>query len=74
MISVMTPNHFLKNIIKKYHLKYINVHGIRHTVASLLSQSGIPVKQVQLQLGDADVSVVLNTYTHVDDALKKRND
>ena len=67
----MTPNHWLDRIIKKYNLKKITPHGLRHTVATLLSQSNIPVKQIQLMLGDSSTDVVLNTYTHADEQQKK---
>ncbi|WP_223602592.1 tyrosine-type recombinase/integrase [Lentilactobacillus otakiensis] len=36
----------------RFQLKRISPHGLRHTVATLLSQSGIPIKQIQMQLGD----------------------
>ncbi|WP_081637861.1 tyrosine-type recombinase/integrase [Lentilactobacillus otakiensis] len=39
-------------IIDRFQLKRISPHGLRHTVATLLSQSGIPIKQIQMQLGD----------------------
>lgn len=72
-LSLMTPNHWLNDIVKQYSLKRITPHGIRHTVATLLSQTGISVKAIQLQLGDSDASLVLNTYTHLDESIKKRN-
>lgn len=71
LLSLMTPNHWLTKIINRFNLKQISPHGLRHTVATLLSQSGIPIKQIQMQLGDSDASIILNTYTHVDEAIKK---
>lgn len=77
MLSLMKPNDWLDSIINGYNkshnnkLKRITPHGLRHTMATLLSQSGATIKQVQLQLGDSDVETVLNTYTHLDEKLKK---
>lgn len=42
---------WLTHIITKYDLKYITVHGFRHTHASLLFEAGASIKQVQAQLG-----------------------
>ena len=69
--NLMTPNHWLNRIIKKYQLKHITPHGLRHTVATLLSQSNVPAKQIQTMLGDSTLEIVMNTYTHVDDQQKK---
>lgn len=70
-LSLMTPNHWLNEIIQQYNLKRITPHGIRHTVATLLAQSGISIKAIQLQLGDSDAGLILNTYTHLDESIKK---
>lgn len=70
-LSLMTPNHWLNDIIQQYGLKRTTPHGLRHTVATLLSQTGISVKAIQLQLGDSDASLILNTYTHLDESIKK---
>lgn len=78
LLSLMKPNTWLENIISKYNrthdgqLNRITPHGLRHTMATLLSQSGATVKQVQLQLGDSDIETVLNTYTHLDEKLKMK--
>lgn len=77
LLSLMKPNTWLHNIITKYNrthkdqLKQITPHGLRHTMATLLSQSGATMKQVQLQLGDSDLETVLNTYTHLDEQQKQ---
>lgn len=81
LLSPMKPNKWLSNIIDRYNknhthkndvrLKSITPHGLRHTLATLLSESGATLKQVQLQLGDSDLDTVLNTYTHLDEQMKK---
>lgn len=60
------------NIVKRYELPSINVHGFRHTYASFLMQSGVMPKQAQVLLGHKDVKTTLNIYTHVSDDDKQK--
>jgi integrase len=41
------------------------MHDLRHTCATLLLSSGVPVKVVSELLGDASVSITLDTYSQV---------
>ena len=54
-------------------------HDLRHTAATLMLKEGINSKVVQERLGHADISLTLNTYSHVlpsmqDDAADKLDD
>ncbi len=40
-------------------------HGLRHTTATLLLGKGVHPKIVQELLGHANVSITLDTYSHV---------
>ncbi len=40
-------------------------HDLRHTAATLMLQQGIHPKIVQECLGHSDISMTLNTYSHV---------
>lgn len=51
--------------LKANNLRYIRLHDLRHTHATLLLQSGVNVKTVQDRLGHSDVTITLNTYAHV---------
>ena len=51
--------------LKAHNLPHIRLHDLRHTHATLLIQSGVSPKVVQQRLGHADVTITLNTYTHV---------
>ncbi|MCT3248133.1 site-specific integrase [Lactiplantibacillus plantarum] len=62
---------WLVRILNKYHLKYITVHGFRHTHASLLFEAGASLKQVQERLGHSDISTTMNVYAHVSKHAKK---
>ena len=59
-----TPSHIFRNIIKKYNLKKITFHGLRHTNASLLISQQIDVAIVAARLGHAQISTTLNFYVH----------
>lgn len=58
-------NKWLKIIISETNLPGITPHHFRHTHASLLLQSGIPIKEVSERLGHKDIRVTLEIYSHV---------
>jgi integrase len=41
------------------------VHDLRHTTATLLLAQGVPARVVMEILGHSQISVTLNTYSHV---------
>ena len=51
--------------MKKHQLPDANLHGLRHSYATALIAAGVSAKVVQHRLGHSDVSITLNTYTHV---------
>jgi len=66
-----TPNDF-SNLIKIYKkclqdagLPNLRFHDLRHSAATLMLQEGINPKIVQERLGHSDISLTLNTYSHV---------
>lgn len=54
-----------KDLLKKLGLPNVRFHDLRHTAATLMLQQGIHPKIVQERLGHADISMTLNTYSHV---------
>lgn len=54
-----------ERFLEKHNLPHIRLHDLRHTHATLLIQAGISPKVVQQRLGHSDVTITLNTYTHV---------
>ena len=46
-------------------LPEIRFHDLRHTAATLLLMQGVNPKIVQERLGHSDISLTLNTYSHV---------
>jgi integrase len=56
--------HF-KTVLAQAGLPDIRFHDLRHTAATLMLQQGTHPKVVQERLGHADISLTLNTYSHV---------
>src|SRR5450759_4770989 len=52
-------------LLRKTGLPLIRFHDLRHTAATLMLQQGVHPKVVQERLGHADISLTLNTYSHV---------
>jgi len=46
-------------------LPRIRFHDLRHTCATLMLCEGVHIKIVQELLGHADITITLNTYSHV---------
>lgn len=63
--------HYFKHILDKYNSIYkvqlpkITPHVCRHTYCSNMAKSGMNPKTLQYLMGHSDISVTLNTYTHV---------
>lgn len=65
ILSPTDPRRWLHEIIKDTSLPAINIHGFRHTHASLLFDAGMTLKQVQHRLGHGDMKTTMNVYTHI---------
>ena len=57
--------HNFKRMLKRAGLPDIRFHDLRHTAATLMLQQGTHPKIVQERLGHSDISMTLNTYSHV---------
>ena len=55
----------------KNNIQRIKFHDLRHTHATLLLLQGIDLKTIQHRLGHSDISMTMNTYTHVLDELHR---
>lgn len=58
------PYKILKQIIKKYGLKDITFHGLRHTSISLQISSGIQAQIISKRAGHSNISITHNIYSH----------
>ena len=79
-------NNILYNIVKAYNkdelkkakkehrkaelLPKFSAHVLRHTACTRMAEKGMDIKVLQYLMGHSDISVTLNTYTHLklDDA------
>ena len=58
------PYKILKYIIKKYNLKDITFHGLRHTSISLQISSGIQAQIISKRAGHSNIAVTHSIYSH----------
>lgn len=62
----------LDRLIAQAGVPRLTIHELRHTWATLTIQAGIPIHVVSRWLGHASVSITMNIYAHVTDALEKQ--
>lgn len=67
-----TLSKVFKKILKRYGLREITFHQLRHTNATLLINSNVDINTVSERLGHSNVATTLNVYTHVLDDTKKQ--
>ena len=59
-----------QTLLKRYGLRKIRFHDIRHSCASLLLKNGVNPKLIQEWLGHSDISTTMNIYAHLDTTTK----
>lgn len=54
------------NFMKKHtdEIRFLSLHKLRHSYASICIADGMDIKSVQETLGHSDAKVTLNTYAH----------
>ena len=63
-MSANIPLHRLRAIQKRYGLREVSLHSLRHTNATLLIQQGINVRAISGRLGHSQASTTMNIYAH----------
>ena len=53
-------------LLEENGLRKIRFHDLRHSCASLLLSSGVPMKQIQEWLGHSDFSTTANIYSYLE--------
>lgn len=70
-LSIDGITSWFKNWQAKNEIPIIRFHDLRHTHATLLLLQGVDLKTIQHRLGHSDISMTMNTYTHVLEELDK---
>lgn len=52
--------------LEEHGMRRIRFHDLRHSCASLMLSSGVPMKQIQEWLGHSDFSTTANIYAHLE--------
>lgn len=70
------PNYLSQHfqlILKKYNLRKIRFHDLRHSCANLLITARVPLIEVQQWLGHSSISTTADLYSHLEFASKEKN-
>lgn len=60
-----TPTTWWTRFTTRVDVRYIKLHDLRHTSATLLINQGVHAKIISERLGHSDIRVTMNTYGHV---------
>ena len=58
-------NRSFKPLLQRAGINRIKFHELRHTCASVMAKAGVMPEYAQDRLGHADISLTMNTYTHI---------
>lgn len=64
-------NNWIKKIQKKFNLKKISTHGLRHTHATLLTEAGAKLVGVKQRIGHSSKDITTQIYIHVTEKTQK---
>jgi integrase len=59
-----TPTTWWRRFTKRASVRFIRLHDLRHTSATLLINQGVHAKIISERLGHSDIRVTMNTYGH----------
>ena len=62
--STPSTSHNIKTLCDGADVRQIRFHDLRHTCATLLIETGVPLITVKELLGHANIAVTANIYTH----------
>lgn len=65
-----TLHNAMNRICKKANIDRIPIHGLRHTHAVVLLESGAQMKFVQERLGHKNITITSDVYSHISDKLE----
>lgn len=68
-----TINNYLAKRCKDLGITVISAHALRHTHASILLAEGVSINSISNRLGHSDVTITQETYAHILDELKEKD-
>lgn len=68
-----TINNYLAKKCKDLGITVISSHALRHTHASILLAEGVSINSISNRLGHSDVTITQETYAHILDELKEKD-
>lgn len=69
-ISPREMNNYFNKFLKKYDIKSVRFHDLRHTYASIMLEAGVSAKVIQELLGHSTITTTLDIYTHISEEVK----
>lgn len=73
LLGLNYPRKKFIRVIKKYKLRKIRLHSLRHTHASLCFEAGMSIKDVQYRLGHSSPDTTMKVYVHVTKSKEKKS-
>lgn len=70
VIDPMTLSRDFRKALKALDLPDMSFHDLRHLHATLLLESGVPMKVVSERLGHSSIILTANTYSHVTETMQ----
>ena len=70
-VDNFSRRHFNKIVTYAGLPKNVTMHSLRHTVATLLLENGVPANVVSAQLGHASTSFTLSVYAHITNSMEQ---
>lgn len=72
-IQLSTPIKWLNKVLDQLDIKRITLHGLRHTHATMLLESGRTLKDVSVRLGHSSIEITCDLYIHVTEKRNREN-
>ncbi|GKS53947.1 site-specific integrase [Enterococcus mundtii] len=72
-IELPTPAKWFHTILKQNSIRRITLHGLRHTAATMMLESGLTLKDASDRLGHASIEITSDLYIHVTEKRKREN-
>lgn len=60
-----SPTHWWKKFTERHNLKFIRLHDLRHSAATILIQNDVSMKAIQERLGHSKHQTTADLYAHV---------